>query len=66
MIYTDLEWMYFGEGKSELVERLAEDIRQKKVFHGGGDRGYIGSVKGAYPQEEIEQFVNQIKERYDA
>lgn len=66
LIYTDLEWMYFGEGKSELVERLAEDIRQKKVFHGGGDRGYIGSVKGAYPQEEIEQFVNQIKERYDA
>ncbi len=65
LIYTDQEWVFYGEGKSELVERLSEVIRQNKVFHGGGDNGYIGSVKGAYKQEEIEQFVNQIKERYD-
>lgn len=66
LIYTTSEWMFYGDGKSELVNRFAEDIRQKKIFHGGGERGYMGSVKGAYNQEEIEQFVNQIKERYDA
>ena len=66
LIYTDSEWMFYGEGKSELVECMAEDVRLGKVFHGGVENGYVGCVDGAYSQEEIEQFVNQIKERYDA
>lgn len=66
LIYTESEWMFYGEGKSELVEQLSEGIRQKKVFHGGAGDGYVGCVKGAYTQEEIEQFVEQIKKRYDA
>ena len=66
LIYTDSEWMFYGEGKLELVEQLAEDIHNGNVFHGGTENGYIGCVNNTYSQEEIEQFVNQIKERYDS
>lgn len=65
LIYTDSEWMFYGEGKLELVEQLREDIRAKKVFYGGADDGYVGCVRGAYSRKEIEQFVEQIKKRYD-
>lgn len=64
LIYTDSEWMYYGEGKAELVKRLASDIEQKKIFHGGGENGYIGSVKHAYSKEQIEAFVERIIKEY--
>ncbi len=66
LVYTESEWMFYGEGKSELVQRFAEEIEKREVFHGGGEKGYIGCVKGAFNENEIEQFVNQIRERYDA
>ena len=60
LIYTDTDWMYYGEGMSELVTRYAEKINQKKMFYGGGKKGYIGCVKNAYGEEQIKQFVEQI------
>lgn len=66
LIHTDWEWMFYGEGKAELVSLLDRDIQFGKVFYGGDDRGYVGCVKRAYRKEEIEQFVEQIKKRYDA
>lgn len=32
LIYTDAEWMFYGEGKEKLVRLFAEDISQKKYF----------------------------------
>ena len=65
LIYTDTEWTYYGEGKSELVAMLADDIYNNKVYHGGGDNGYIGAVKGAFTTEQIHDFVTSIKQRYE-
>lgn len=65
LIYTDSEWMYYGEGKAALVKQLEGEIKQKKVFHGGGDCGYIGCVKEAYSQAEIEQFIKKVTKQYE-
>ena len=64
LIYTDSEWMYYGDGKAELVVMLVEEIRRGKVYHGGGDGGYIGCVKGAYEENSIEKLVEQIINKY--
>ena len=64
LIYTDAEWTYYGEGKSELVSMLMDDINTKKVYHGGGDNGYIGSVRGAYTPQQILEFQTLITQRY--
>ena len=65
LIYTDTEWMFYGEGKADLVSLLAKDIQQKKVFHGGGNNGYIGSVQYAFDRKEIEQFVDIKVKKYE-
>lgn len=65
LIYTDSEWVFYGEGKAELVDLLGEDIKQKKVYHGGGDEGYVGSARWAYSQDEIMEFVEFIKRQYE-
>ena len=65
IIYTNSEWMYYGEGKAELVKQLAGDIEQKKIYHGGGDCGYIGTPQNAYSEEQIHQFVEQVIKEYE-
>ena len=65
LIYTELEWTYYGEGKARLVEVFSADIRAGRVYHGGGDKGYIGSCRGAFSVTEILEFVNKIKQRYE-
>ena len=65
LIYTDAEWMFYGEGKAKLVKLLAKEIQQKKVFHGGGDNGYIGAVQKAFPKQQIISFVNYIIQEYE-
>lgn len=64
LIYTDEEWIFFGDGKANLVSALAADLNQGKVFHGGGDNGYLGAVKGVFSIFEINQYVNKIKKEY--
>jgi len=65
LVYTDTEWMFYGEGKAELAGMFEEEIMQEKVFHGGGDNGYIGCLKGAYDSERLQYFVRQIKSKYE-
>lgn len=64
LVYNDKEWTYYGEGKSDLVAMLADDI-SNKVYHGGGDNGYIGAAKGAFTQKQIIDFVTTIKQKYE-
>jgi hypothetical protein len=52
-IYTDDEWMYYGKGKNKLVDFFKEEIGDGKIYHGGGDEGYIGMAKNTYSQKEI-------------
>lgn len=65
LIYTDSDWMFYGEGTVELVSLLSKDIRQKKVFYGGGDNGYIGTMQHAFSKEQIERFVNYLIQKYE-
>lgn len=65
LIYTDTEWMFYGKGKKTLSIELGREIEHRKIVHGGGDEGFIGSIKGAFTKEEIHQFVNQITQQYD-
>lgn len=64
LIYTDAEWVFYGEGKAELVGLLDSDIKKGRVFYGGGDCGYIGAAKHAYSKTEIQQFVERIIKQY--
>ena len=65
LIYNDVEWMFCGVGTAELVRLLTDEIQQKKVYHGGGDNGYIESVQNAFDKTEIEQFVNKLIKKYE-
>lgn len=64
LVYTDTELMFYGEGKVSWVGLYADEISRGKMFHGGGDNGYIGTVAYAYGKEQINQFVEQIIYKY--
>lgn len=61
LIYTNSEWTYYGTGKNQLVNIFEEDIKQGKIFHGGGNDGYIGTVTNAFSQEEMEKHIEKVK-----
>ena len=65
LIYTDDEWTYYGEDKSDLIVMLTDDINNNKVYHGGGDNGYIGAARGSFTPQQILDFVTLIKQRYE-
>lgn len=65
LIYTDNEWVFYGDGKAQLVSELSCDIASKRVYHGGGDNGYIGATKNTFTKQQILGFVNKIKMRYE-
>ena len=64
LVYTDVEWMFYGKGKDILVNQFASEMEKKKIYHGGGERGYIGSVQFAYSKNDIISFVKQIIKEY--
>lgn len=61
LIYTEQELVFYGEKKSYLVELFESEIQKGKMFHGGGDNGYIGTVRDCFSKEEIEKKMNEIK-----
>ena len=60
LIYTDEELIFYGEGKNRLVHHFANDLEQKKMFHGGKENGFIGLVRGKYSKKEIEEIKKEI------
>lgn len=65
LVYTDEEWVFYGDGKEALVAEMADGVRAGCVYCGGGKYGYIGAIKGAFPREDIKDFVEMIKLRYE-
>lgn len=65
LVYTDEEWVFYGDGKENLVAEMVVNISAGLVYHGGGDSGYIGAAKGAFSSIEIKCFVEIIKQRYE-
>lgn len=65
LIYNDREWIYYGEGKSRLIDYFAVDIEAGRVYYGGGENGFIGAAKDAFSKEQIEVFVKYIKREYE-
>ena len=57
LVYTDEEWVYYGKRKPYLVEKLQNEIQHGRIYHGGDDQGYIGTVKGAFTIKDINNFV---------
>lgn len=65
LVYTDEEWVFYGDGKEALVAEMAGSAGAGNVYYGGGESGFIGVAKGAFSQEEIRSFVEIIKKRYE-
>jgi hypothetical protein len=60
LIYTSEELMYYGEGKSRLAELYVKEIDEGRMFHGGSDNGYIGTVRAVYSESEILKLKDKI------
>ena len=60
LIYTDEELSYYGEGKKQIVEKYEKFIEEGKAYHGGGDSGFFGLVKGKWEKHEIIKIKNEI------
>ena len=65
LIYTNTEWVFYGEGKGKLVDQFSHEISLKRMYHGGGENGYVGTVKNEYNTDEIAIFVEQLKKEYE-
>lgn len=61
LVYTEAEFVYYGKGKDELVHRFQAELAEGKMYHGGGDRGYVGTVKNAFTESELLQMIAIIK-----
>lgn len=64
LIYTDKDWVFYGNGKKNLVTQLSTEIGNGQIFYGGSDNGYIGAVRNAFTPQEINTFVKQIQQQY--
>ena len=64
LIYTDKEWVYYGQRISQIQNLFQEDYSQGKLFRGGGPNGYIGIKKGIYSSKQISEFIKQIEHEF--
>lgn len=61
LVYTDSEWMYYGEGAIQVRKYFEDDFLSGKLFCGGGENGYVGIQCGAYSSDRIQEMVEHIK-----
>lgn len=60
LINTDDTLCYYGEGKDRLAAVFDAEIRQSRMYHGGGENGFLGTVRGKWNVEEIRQLKQRI------
>lgn len=61
LVYNDQELVYYGRGSSLLADKFGDQLSIGHMFCGGGKNGYLGTKKGIYSPEELQQIINQIK-----
>lgn len=61
LIYTDSEWMYYGEGCCSVRDLFSDELASGNLFYGGGERGYVGVKQNVYDKDEIMEMINRIK-----
>lgn len=64
LIYNDDVAEFYGEGVNDLTSLFKSELDAKKMYHGGGDSGYLGTVSGAYSKEEIAGIVDKIRTHF--
>lgn len=64
LIYNDDVAEFYGEGVNDLTSLFKSELDAKKMYHGGGDSGYLGIVSGAYSKEEIAGIVDKIRTHF--
>lgn len=60
LVYTDKEWVFYGQGVEKIKSRYAKQIKEGCLYYGGGERGFLGAVVDAFSPEEIIQMKNEI------
>lgn len=61
LVYTDSEWMYYGEESAKVRELFSDELAEGNLFYGGGEQGYVGVKQDVYDKNEIIKMVNRIK-----
>ena len=61
LVYTDSEWMYYGEESTKVRELFSNELAEGNLFYGGGEQGYVGIKQNVYDKNEILEMVDQIK-----
>ena len=61
LIYTESEWVYYGEESTKVRELFSNELAEGNLFYGGGEQGYVGIKQNVYDKNEILEMVDQIK-----
>lgn len=64
LVYTTREWMFYGEGSSEIYHRFRDTYPPDRLFCGGGPNGYIGCPHGVFTETEIYEIIRHIRQIY--
>lgn len=64
LIYNDDVAEFYGEGVNDLTSLFKSELDANKMYHGGGDSGYLGTVAGAYSKEKIAGIVDKIRTHF--
>lgn len=60
LMYTDKEWTYYGKKAKAMIQLFDCKEHEKRLYYGGGDNGYVGTVSGAYTTAEINKMIELI------
>jgi len=60
LVYSNKELVYYGIGKDNLTKHFSDDIRGRKMYHGGGNEGFLGTVQGVYTEKQLISLKNEI------
>lgn len=61
LIYTDSEWMLYGQGANKVKAMFEQEYSKDKLFCGGGSScGYIGAKQSVYTADTIKNMVDKI------
>ena len=61
LIYTESEWVYYGEESTKVRELFSKELTEGNLFYGGGEQGYVGVKQNIYDKNEILEMVDRIK-----